>query len=392
MKTIYLMEQMRIYLAAMFCLFAVSSCISGGEETVVLETGNAQARKMLLGEWKLSAKTVVDENGNEISKEDISEDPILEFTEDGSCILKYPNGSDVKQDWSLSEDSYFVSISDIHYEIYTLGKNILVLVIKYKDYYLKFVYYKLSSPEQNSEGEGQGEIGGIDDDNPYKPFASENRISKIVVDDTDTYTFEYDAKSRIMRYKTPSKTYAFIYDDTKVYLRFDGKIVNTGFVGNNGYLTKMWNGTDEGRGVSTFTYNSSKNLTKLVYQNGSTNTSWTPTYTYGRLTSLYGDNSHTFGYYGENYNDGSVDLNGFISAIYQWEWFMHDPEVVWGLFDFYGKRSTSLLSTEATAQWNNNYTYYFGERENEPNLKITQVRKGLNSNFTKTYKIYWEVQ
>ena len=29
---------------------------------------------------------------------------------------------------------------------------------------------------------------------------------------------------------------------------------------------------------------------------------------------------------------------------------------------------------------------------NEPNLTITQVRKGLNSNFTKTYKIYWEAK
>lgn len=390
MKVTYIIARMKMFLAIMLCLFAISSCISDGDETVVLETGNVQARKMLLGEWKLSSKTVVDEDGIEQTKEDISEEPNLEFTEDGNCKLTYPNGNSVNQKWDLSDDFYSIFISDIRYEIYTLGKNILVLVINYEDYYLKFVYYKLSSPEQN-DGE-EGEIGGTDDNNPYKPFVTENRISKIVVDDADTYTFEYDAKSRIMKYKTPGKTYTFTYDNTKVYLRFDGKIVNTGFVGTNGYLTKMWNGTDESRGVSTFTYNSSKNLSKLVYQNGSTHTSWTPTYAYGRLASLYSDNSHTFDYYGEEYNDGSVDLNGFLSAMYQWEWFMHDPEVIWGLFDFYGKRSTSLLFTETTAQWNNKYTYYFGERENEPNLTITQVRKGLNSNFTKTYKIYWEAK
>ena len=390
MKVTYEIARMKMFLAIMLCLFAISSCISDGDETVVLETGNVQARKMLLGEWKLSSKTVVDEDGIEQSKEDISEEPDLEFTEDGNCKLTYPNGNSVNQKWDLSGDFYSIFISDIRYEIYTLGKNILVLVINYEDYYLKFVYYKLSSPEQN-DGE-EGEIGGTDDNNPYKPYSARFKVTKIVVDDKDTYTFEYDGRGRIMRYKTPSKTYTFTYDDTTVYLRLNGKIVNTGFIGTNGYLTKMWNGTDANDGLSTFTYNSNKKLSKLVYQRGSTNQSWTPTYVSGHITSLYGDNSHTFSYFSDDDNISSVDLDGFISGMYQWEWFMHDSEVIWGLFDFYATRAFEFLSTETTAQWNNKYTYYWGERENEPNLTITQVRKGLNSNFTKTYKIYWEVK
>lgn len=383
MKTTYLLaERAKMCLFTLVCLFAMSSCISDGDETVVLETGNAQARKMLLGEWKLSSKTAVDENGKEMSEEDISKEPVLGFTDDGSCTLTYPDGNSVKREWSLSDDSYTVSISGIRYEIYTLGKNILVLIIEYEDYYLKFVYHRLSSPEPE---EGGGEIGGTDDNNPYKPYSAHSKVSKIVMDGTDVYTFEYDAKGRIMKYKTPGKTYTFTYEDVKVYLWLDGKIVNTGFVGSNGYLTTMWNGNDATKGVSTFTYNSNKNLGKLEYKS-STAQSWTPVYSDGNLTSLYSDGSHNFTYTSSG-NTFSVDLDGFISAVYQWEWFMHDAEVIWGLFDFYGKRSQKLLYTENTSQWNNTFTYYWAERE-DFTLRITQIRKGLNTNFDRSYKIY----
>lgn len=206
-----------------------------------------------------------------------------------------------------------------------------------------------------------------------------------MVDGTDVYTFEYDAKGRIMKYKTPGKTYTFTYEDVKVYLWLDGKIVNTGFVGSNGYLTTMWNGNDATKGVSTFTYNSNKNLGKLEYKS-STAQSWMPVYSDGNLTSLYSDGSHNFTYTSSG-NTFSVDLDGFISAVYQWEWFMHDAEVIWGLFDFYGKRSQKLLYTENTSQWNNTFTYYWAERE-DFTLRITQIRKGLNTNFDRSYKIY----
>lgn len=366
----------------LFCSIAISSCISEGDETVVLETGNAQARKMLLGEWKLFSKTVVDENGNEISKEVIAEDPILEFMDDRKCILKYPNGKNEEQSWNLSDDSYSLSISDLHYEIYTLGKNILVLIIEYEDYYLKFVYHKLSSPEPE-EG-GGGNVGGMDDNNPYKPYATKSVVTKIVVEG-DTYTFEYDAKGRIMKYNTPSKKYTFTYDDTKVYLWLNDKIVNTGLVGSNGYFSTIWNGSDETNGVNTFTYNSNNKMTKLSYK-GSVTQEWTPSYSNGNMTKLYSDGSHSFTYTSSD-NSFSVDLNGFISAMYQWEWFMHDAEVIWGLFDFYGDRSNNLLYMEKTNQWNNTYSYYWSEGE-DYTLRITQIRKGLNNNFDRTYKIY----
>lgn len=390
MKVTYVIARIKMFLAIMLCLFAISSCISDGDETVVLETGNVQARKMLLGEWKLSSKTVVDEDGIEQSKEDISEEPNLEFTEDGNCKLTYPNGNSVNQKWDLSGDFYSIFISDIRYEIYTLGKNILVLVINYEDYYLKFVYYKLSSPEQN-DGE-EGEIGGTDDNNPYKPYSARFKVTKIVVDDKDTYTFEYDGKGRIMRYKTPSKTYTFTYDDTKAYLWLNGKIVNTGFVGSNGYLTKMWNGTSESGGVSTFVYITDMDyymnyLNRVEYKGTGAIQYWKPAYSDGNMTFLYNDGSHNFTYTSSD-NNFSVDLNGFISAMYQWEWFMHDAEVIWGLFDFYGVRSSDMVYQETTSQWNNTFSYYYGERGDDFTLRITQVRKGLNTNFTKIYKVY----
>ena len=386
MKTTYLLlERIKMSLAILFCLFVISSCISDGYETVVLEKGNTQVRKMLLGGWKLSSKTVVDENGKEISREDISENSMLEFFDDGSCIETFPDGNTMKQDWSLSDDFYSVSISDAHYEIYTLGKNILVLIIEYEEHYLKLIYYKVSSPEPEEEGEG--EIGGIDDNNPYRPYAADKKVTKIVVDGSNTYTFGYDSKGRIMRYKTPSKTYTFTYDDTKVYLWFNGKIVNTGLVGSNGYLTTIWEGYDASRGVSTFTYNSNKNISKLEYE-GNVTQIWTPIYSGGNMERLYSDGSHNFTYHSSLDNYLNIDLNGFISAMYQWEWFMHDAEVIWGLFDFYGKRSVDFLSKEKTNQWTNSFDYYWAERDDLFALRITQMRTGLNANFNRKYEIY----
>ena len=105
------------------------------------------------------------------------------------------------------------------------------------------------------------------------------------------------------------------------------------------------------------------------------------------LTFLYNDGSHNFTYTSSD-NNFSVDLNGFISAMYQWEWFMHDAEVIWGLFDFYGVRSSDMVYQETTSQWNNTFSYYYGERGDDFTLRITQVRKGLNTNFTKIYKVY----
>ena len=39
MKVTYIIARMKMFLAIMLCLFAISSCISDGDETVVLETG-----------------------------------------------------------------------------------------------------------------------------------------------------------------------------------------------------------------------------------------------------------------------------------------------------------------------------------------------------------------
>lgn len=381
MKTMHVAKQMKIYLAAILCLFAVSSCISEGDETVVLEKGNVQPRKMLLGEWKLSSKSAVDDDGQEQSEETISEEPVLEFTDDGNCTFKYPEGKTVVNKWSLSDDFYTLYISEHDYTIYTLGKNILVLIVRYDRYYLKYIYRRLSSPATE-----EGEIGGTADKNPYTPWSVVNKVTKIVTEG-DTYTFEYDAKGRIMKYTTPSKVYTFTYDDTKVYLKRDGKIVNTGFVGSNGYLTTLWNGADASKGVSTFTYNTNKKVSKLEYKGSDTQT-WTPKYTSGNMTSLYGDDSHTFAYGSKIDNMYSVDLDAFISAMYQWEWFMHDAEIIWGLFDFYGARSTVLMSNEKTSQWTNTFTYSIGGISDDFAISISQFRKGLNTNFDKNYKVY----
>ena len=46
MKVIYVIARMKMFLAIMLCLFAISSCISDGDETVVLETGKQWSMRM----------------------------------------------------------------------------------------------------------------------------------------------------------------------------------------------------------------------------------------------------------------------------------------------------------------------------------------------------------
>lgn len=261
-------------------------------------------------------------------------------------------------------------------------------------------------PKGDDEGKVPG-IGATADHNPYQP-TSGKKVSKITLvrDFTDgitnkvVYLFKYDDKSRIIEYTAQSinpdddsvnstETFNFTYDDTSVYLYQNQNLINTATIGENGYIAELSKGTSV---IGEFEYNTSGQLTcaKSVGSSGRT-TSWNPSYD-GAGNMTYNDNNFYYTY--DIVNGYSVDLNALISACYQMEWFFHSYQgVVWGLFDFYGKRSPAVVSKDVRGTyWTDSLFDFDGEMVETPfngtlpsSLKIR--RTGSGDAFEATYTI-----
>lgn len=404
--------QMKLCMFLCLCLIAISSCISEGEETYVLEEPTLKASQMIIGGWKNSSVKVVDEDGNEVPDmglgENIPDIPEISFDKDGNYTITRPDGTTDTGSWNISDDEEYLYLNDISWKIFSFGKNRLVILLEYKlegrYYYIMFIFDKVSSPEE--EGGDMPGIGDVSDNNPYKPWG-ENLVSKITLNrrytDDNTYNkkvylFRYDAKSRIIEYteqtyNTVNNTVAredkfnFIYDDTKVYLYCDGELVNTGIIGTNGYLTELYDGNST-KVNATFRYDSNGFVTYV--QSG--NQTWNPVYEYNNMVSPQTEGDR-FSYGWDAYNNVSVDINGLVSTHYQWEWFMHldYADIIWGLFDFYGKRSERIASTiDSEPYWTDQMTDFSivapGSGKYIP-AAIQMTRTGLNDPFVADYTI-----
>lgn len=417
MKTIIIkigqtVMRMKVYLLLGLCLIAISGCISEGEETYVLEEPALKASQMIIGGWKNSSVKVVDEDGNEVPDmgvgENIPDIPEISFDEDGNYTVTHPDGTTDSGSWNISDDEEYLYLNDVSWRIFSFGKNRLVILLEYKYeeryYYIMLIFDKVSSPEEESGS--MPDIGDISDNNPYKPWG-QHLVSKITLnrrytnDNTynkEVYLFRYDAKSRIIEYteqiyNTINNTVArenkfnFIYDDTKVYLYCNKKLMNVGVIGDNGYLTELYEGTST-EVDATFSYNQ-KGLLTYLNVDGQT---WTPSYDYyGHYTNGSAGDQISWGW-GYIDNIASIDFNGFVSTIYQIEWCMHYDYsgIVWGLFDFYGKRNNYIADeVKRGSYWTDKKTNVEGHMEGDScvptDIKIT--RTGLNDPFVADYII-----
>lgn len=433
-------QYLKICLFALLCIGFIPSCISDGEETYVLEEPQLTASQMIIGGWRPQSVTILDEDGNQVPpselgsefenalNEELTNAPEVEFSEDGKYTITYPgsngqSGNTTGGSWNISDDDSYLHMGNTDWEIQSFGKNKLVIIRTYYYngvyYYIVYIYIRTSTPETLPEGEGgQGGnipgLGDTSDNNPYKPYGSDetlnNRITQIKLtrrytDDNTinktNYLFKYDAKARISEYKIESintntgkvaetKTFHFTYDNQKVYLYYNGELMNTGLIGSNGCLTTLYEGNST-EVNSTFSYNQYGYLT-YAYVNGD---SWSPSYNYyNQYPNGSSGDEITWGW-GYVDNIASIDFNGLVSTIYQIEWSMHYDYsgIVWGLFDFYGSRNIDIAAeVKRGSHWTDKKTKVTGYTKGDyclPTL-IEITRTGLNSPFVATYEIIYE--
>lgn len=263
--------------------------------------------------------------------------------------------------------------------------------------------------EPDVEKDGILKLGDVSDNNPYKPYGK-YLVSKITLSRNSSagtteviHTFQYDKKSRIIEYVVQStnnkgifetNTFNFVYDDNRAYLYMNGKMLNSGTIAANGYLSNLYNGSTLNVN-STFVYNTLGQLTKLNVEGSSSD--WIPSYDSEGNMITPQSNGDRLTYSHEISNGYSVDLNGIFTTCYQWEWFMHTDYtgIVFGLFDFYGLRGQRVAySCQRGNYWTDTIKEYEEEYYAEDNIKrlsFVQIeRSGLSSSFVAYYRIYYQ--
>lgn len=420
-------KHIKQYLSLFIFTFIMSACIPDGDETYVLEEPEIEASKMIIGGWKKSSAKILDEDGNEVHnnelEEKLEEMPDISFDEEGNYTITYPDGKNETGKWDISDDEGYLYINDTAWEIYSFGNNKLIIIYEYyykgKYYYILYIFDKTYTPSDEDKNEEDKDevpgLGDVSDNNPYKPWG-QNMVSKITLirkftdDNTENkivYLFQYDKKSRIIEYteeiyNTTNNTVAqtnkfnFTYDDSKVYLYYNGELMNYGIIGTNGYLSTLYEGNSTTVN-STFKYDNEGYVTYLKTDTQE----WEPTYDYEYYKNMTSptNGSDELSYLMDVFNLASVDLNGLTTTGYQWEWFMHYDYsgVVLGLFDFYGKRSNRIANeVKRGIHWTDNCTNSDGINISEPLYGILPTmleytRTGLNNPFVATYEIeYYE--
>lgn len=415
-----IIRRTRIYALMLLAASAtLGACISEGDETIVLEESQATASQLILGEWELEGYEVTDKNGNLVNEPGIENKvpvmPSFDFKDDNICLVTPPDEAVAESKYTISNDGSILWVQGYgEWEIYSLGKNKLVLLrdIIYEGeiYTVKYTLVRHAAEENPNEGLG-GEIGSVNDNNPYQPWGH-NLVSQVTLtrhylvnNDIDkiVYNFQYDVKSRIIEYTVQkydalsnfvvsTDKFNFTYDDNRVYLYYNDQLMNTGIMGHNGYLNYLYEGNSNDPCCS-FNYDTEGYVTSLNCDG----TEWTPVYT----TSWNGGRNLTeptaggdkLSYNSDALNNMSVDFNGLTTSCYQWEWSMHDEYsgVVLGLFDFYGKRSHLVASKEVrSSYWIDEMTDWETTKSDTGDYVITSyqiTRTATNNPFIATYEI-----
>ena len=396
------------------------ACISDGDETIVLEESQTTVSQLILGKWELSEYKITDEECNLINDPGIENGvpaiPVFEFKDDNTCLITPPYEAVIEGKYDISEDGFFLWVEGYgEWEIFSLGKNKLVLIreIIYNGntYNVMYILVRNASGESSPNDNLGGEVGNVDDNNPYHPWAH-NLVSQITMVrhyttnnsiEKTVYKFQYDAKSRIIEYTinnydaisnmvTNSDKFNFTYDDSKVYLYYNEKLMNTGVIGHNGFLNYLYEG-DTDTASSFFEYDADDYLTYLETNGEKWNPIYSTSWSGAKNLSFPTNEGDELSYNSDAINNASVDFNGLMTSCYQWEWSMHNDYsgVVLGLFDFYGKRSYQVASKVVRhSLWIDEMTDWEITKSETGDYIITFyeiTRSGSNHPFTATYEI-----
>lgn len=421
MKLKNIIRYTKIYgLMLLTASITLCACISEGDETIVLEESQATASQLILGEWELSSYKITDEEGNPINEPGIENGvptiPAFDFKDDNTCLITPPNEAVSEGKYDISEDGSVLWVEGYgEWEIFSLGKNKLVLtreiIYNGKTYNVMYILERNAPGEDSPNDNLGGEVGSVDDNNPYQPWAH-NLVSQITMTrhytsnnsiEKTVYKFQYDVKSRIIEYTidnydaisnmvTESNKFNFTYDDSKVYLYYNEELMNTGVVGHNGFLDYLYEGNSD-TASSFFDYNADGYVTYLETNGEKWNPIYSTSWSGAKNMASPTDGGDELSYNSDAINNASVDFNGLMTSCYQWEWSMHNgySGVVLGLFDFYGKRSYQVASKVVrNSLWIDEMTDWEITKSETGDYIITFyeiTRSGSNHPFTATYEI-----
>lgn len=111
------------------CLFSMTSCLKGGDETMSLEAG--EASELILGQWKVDECifTYTDAQGNTI-KQSVPDntflDTLLEFDFSGECYVGEGMGT---WPWNIDAATQEFWLNGTNYHLVSIGKNLFVIEI-----------------------------------------------------------------------------------------------------------------------------------------------------------------------------------------------------------------------------------------------------------------------
>lgn len=102
------LKDIKSYVFLFIFTLTISSCISDGDETYVLEEPEIEASKMIIGGWNKSSVKILDEDGNEVHnnalESELEEMPDIAFEDNGSYTITYPDGKAETGKWNISDD------------------------------------------------------------------------------------------------------------------------------------------------------------------------------------------------------------------------------------------------------------------------------------------------
>lgn len=323
----------------------LTGCIKDGDETISLEEGNV--KKMIVGRWKI--KTIEPSNTEDFVFVRWKPGTGLVFYDDGT-YTDDSDGGTKRHLWKLpGGDNTRIKLDDKDFD-YDLKPGLWVLRFP---------------PDDNSRPRWiiRLEKDDTDDEPEY-----EYRVSKIVknswnIDRKPTYTFSYDSQGRISKYTMPQATYTYRYDNGYVFLCDEsGQILKSCTLNSKGYITN-----EETTSAAKQFYSSrieyKNDYLSVIHANHGT-------YAYDYSVSNPGELSFTvtagheaaFYHIGGDKNDSNIDLNPFVSLLWESEpSYLTQPLIP---FDFYGKRY-NIIGSEQLHTADYYYDSYQVERNSD---------------------------
>lgn len=393
---------MNIKIFILLSLVALASaCNEEGITTLVIEDGQPNVAKMIIGQWKPNNAEKADKNGNIIERPSITDMPNLNFNENG---LGHFGNNDTGNNesnnfvWSVDEGENIggsgsgydekgpsITFNDERWYIFQLTKSLLIIYRVTDQYILIYYYHRVSDYNEDNQGT-----------KPNTPTI--HRISKIEFNnprfDRHIYTFLYNENGQLKNIKikfgdNEKVTYdiSYIYGNNEILISTNGYNNYKGILNKDGYvqtILQQESTGEEWNDHTVFTYNSNGQMATsgeyIIME-----------YINENRVSVHSYNKNYTIDYSKEENQTIPDLNDFISTFYCASTLSIAKFHPFSVPYIFGKPSKNLILQENSSESCYKYTYKKDEKG-----RITQVIqtyidiKGNSSELESTYNITYQ--